>query len=255
MTKERIDRLICDRGLAPTRARAQSLFGTPGVRVFSGDRLVSKPGALVDADLPVRIEGEELKYVSRGGLKLEGALDHFGVDVTGLDALDVGASTGGFTDCLLQRGARSVIALDVGSGQLARKLREDVRVTVREKVNARRLTVEDVPHPVDLVVADVSFISLKLVLPSAMGFLKKGGAILVLVKPQFEAGRAGVGKNGVVKDPRVRLAAIQGVADFVAGTGMDVVGWVDSSIAGPEGNLEALLYARWPSGLESLNLP
>lgn len=254
MSKERIDRLICDRGLAPSRARAQALFTTQGVSVFSGDKRITKPGTLVDDSLPVRIDGEEMKFVSRGGLKLEGALVHFNICVEGMDALDVGASTGGFTDCLLQRGAKSVVALDVGSDQLASKIRSDGRVIVREKVNARCLKNDDVPYLVDFIVADVSFISLKLVLPSAMRFLKRGGAILVLVKPQFEVGREGVGKNGVVKNSAIRMAAIQGIVDFVARMGMRVIGWVDSSIPGPEGNVEALLYARWPENLVALNL-
>ncbi len=245
--KERIDRLLVERGLAASRARAQALFGAEDTAVFCGDRQIEKPGALVDAALPIRIEGSELKYVSRGGLKLEGALEHFGISVAGLDALDIGASTGGFTDCLLQRGASSVIALDVGQGQLAPKLRNDSRVTVREKVNARALTSDDVPWPVDFIVADVSFISLRLVLPPALSFLKPGGAILVLVKPQFEVGRSGVGKNGVVRDGQLRLRAIEGIADFAADKGLTVVGWVDSSVPGPEGNVEALLYARRPA--------
>lgn len=244
LRKERIDRLLVERGLVSSRARAQALFRDGGAAVFCGDRRVDKPGAMVDAELPIRVEGTELRYVSRGGLKLEGALEHFGIAVSGLHALDIGASTGGFTDCLLQRGAASVIALDVGQGQLAPRLRDDPRVTVREKVNARALTEADVPWPVDLIVADVSFISLRLVLPPALAFLKPGGAILVLVKPQFEVGREGVGKNGVVKDERLRLRAIQGIADFAGELGLPAVGWVDSSIPGPEGNLEALLYAR-----------
>ena len=246
--KERIDKLIVEQGFVPTRTRAQALFETEGVAVFSGDRRVTRPGALVDASLPIRVEGETLKYVSRGGLKLAGALDHFHISAAGLEALDIGASTGGFTDCLLQRGARRVIALDVGCGQLAPKLREDPRVVVREKVNARLLTADDVPGTVDLIVADVSFISLRLILPSAVRFLRPGGALLVLVKPQFEVGRGGLGKNGIVRDAGLRERAIQGIADFVADSGMHVHGWVDSSIAGGDGNREALLYAVWEKG-------
>ncbi|HCF60738.1 MAG TPA: TlyA family rRNA (cytidine-2'-O)-methyltransferase [Myxococcales bacterium] len=240
--KERIDKLLVERGLAESRAKAQALVLAG--EVVAGDQRVDKAGALVDVELPLRLKGEGLRYVSRGALKLEGALDHFGIDVTGLDALDVGASTGGFTDLLLQRGAARVVAVDVGYGQLHPKLRSDARVTVRERVNARALTREDVPFEVDLIVADVSFISLRLVLPSALGYLKPGGAIAVLVKPQFEVGRQDVGKGGVVRDPEKRRVAIEGIARFVAEQGLEVIGWIDAPIAGPAGNREALLYAR-----------
>lgn len=240
--KERIDKLLVERGLAESRAKAQALVLAG--EVVAGDQRVDKAGALVDVELPLRLKGEGLRYVSRGALKLEGALDHFGIDVTGLDALDVGASTGGFTDLLLQRGAARVVAVDVGYGQLHPKLRSDARVTVRERVNARALTREDVPFEVDLLVADVSFISLRLVLPSALGYLKPGGAIAVLVKPQFEVGRQDVGKGGVVRDPEKRRVAIEGIARFVAEQGLEVIGWIDAPIAGPAGNREALLYAR-----------
>ncbi|MGI5864903.1 MAG: TlyA family RNA methyltransferase [Myxococcales bacterium] len=240
--RERIDRLLVERGLAESRAKAQALVLAG--EVVAGDQRVDKPGALVAVELPIRLKGEGLRYVSRGALKLEGALDHFGIDVTGFDALDVGASTGGFTDLLLQRGASRVVAVDVGYGQLHPKLRGDARVTVRERVNARALTREDVPFDVDLIVADVSFISLRLVLPSALRFLKPGGAIAVLVKPQFEVGRQDVGKGGVVRDPEKRREAIEGIARFVAEQGLEVSGWIDAPIAGPAGNREAVLYAR-----------
>lgn len=243
--KERIDKLLVERGLAETRARAQALILAGSV--VAGEARVDKAGTLVDVDLPLRLKGEALRYVSRGGVKLEGALVHFGLDVTGLSAMDVGASTGGFTDCLLQRGAARVVALDVGYGQLHPKIRSDARVTVRERVNARSLTREDVPYDVDLIVVDVSFISLRLVLPSALSFLRPGGALLALVKPQFEVGREDVGKGGVVRDEAKRRAAIEGIAAFVAEQGLAVHGWEDSSIAGPAGNLEALLYARKPA--------
>ncbi len=242
--KTRLDKLLVDRGLAPSRARAQALFTDAEARVFVGGRPVDKPGAMVDANAEIRIVGEQLRYVSRGGLKLEGALEHFAIDVAGLTALDLGASTGGFTDCLLQRGAARVFAIDVGWGQLAPKLRADPRVVVRERVNARDLTTEDVPCPVDLIVADVSFISLGLVLPSALPFLRPGGAIVALVKPQFEVGRAGVGKKGVVRDENRRRAAIESICELVRGLGLSLVGWIDAPIAGPEGNREALIYAR-----------
>ncbi|MGC4116454.1 MAG: TlyA family RNA methyltransferase [Myxococcales bacterium] len=242
--KERIDKLLVERGLAETRAKAQALVlaGT----VVAGETRIDKPGQQVDVELPLRLKGETLKYVSRGGLKLEGALDHFQVDPKGLSAMDVGASTGGFTDCLLQRGAEKVLALDVGYGQLHPKIRGDSRVTVRERVNARALTREDVPFDVDLIVIDVSFISLKLVLPAAFTFLKPGGALVALVKPQFEVGREDVGKGGVVRDEAARLRAIEGIVGFVRDQGLAVAGWTDAPIAGPAGNLEALLYARKP---------
>ena len=240
--RERIDKLLVERGLAETRAKAQALL-LAGV-VLAGETRVDKPGTRVDILLPLRLKGEPLKFVSRGGLKLEGALDHFRIDVRGLSALDVGASTGGFTDCLLQRGAARVIAVDVGYGQLHPRIRGDPRVTVKERVNARVLTRGDVPFDVALVVVDVSFISLALVLPSALGFLTQGGALVALVKPQFEVGRADVGKGGVVRDEAKRREAIERIARFVGEQGLEVEGWIDAPIAGPKGNLEALLYAR-----------
>jgi 23S rRNA (cytidine1920-2'-O)/16S rRNA (cytidine1409-2'-O)-methyltransferase len=240
--KDRIDKLLVERGLAESRAKAQALLLAGEVVV--GETRIDKPGSLVDVELPIRLKGQGLRYVSRGALKLEGALDHFAIDVRGLDALDVGASTGGFTDLLLQRGASRVVALDVGYGQLHPKLRADPRVLVHERVNARSLTRDEVPFDVDLVVADVSFISLRLVLPAALEFLKPGGAIVVLVKPQFEVGREDVGKGGVVRDEAKRREAIEGMVAFVAGRGLVVVGWIDAPIAGPAGNREALLYGR-----------
>lgn len=244
--KERIDKLLVERGLVPSRSRAHALLASEETAVFAGERHVDKPSTLVDATLPIRIKGVPLRYVSRGGIKLEGALEHFDIDVTGLSALDLGASTGGFTDCLLQRGAAHVIALDVGCGQLAPSLRLDPRVTVREKVNARSLSESDVPFPVKLIVADVSFISLRLVLPPALPFLEPGGSILALVKPQFEVGKEGLGKKGVVRDEEKRRAAIESIRGFVHDLGLHVIGWVDASITGPAGNHEALLYAVRP---------
>jgi 23S rRNA (cytidine1920-2'-O)/16S rRNA (cytidine1409-2'-O)-methyltransferase len=241
-SKERIDKLLVDRGLADTRTRAQALVLAG--QVVAGETRVDKPGQLVDVELPLRLKGEAPRYVSRGGLKLEGALDHFQIDVTGLSAMDVGASTGGFTDCLLQRGASRVIALDVGYGQLHPKIRADPRVVVRERVNARALGREDVPFEVDLVVVDVSFISLKKVLPAALSFLKPQGMLVALVKPQFEVGRGQVGKGGVVRDEKLRRQAIEEIAAFVQAQALTVVGWIDAPIAGPAGNLEALLYAK-----------
>jgi 23S rRNA (cytidine1920-2'-O)/16S rRNA (cytidine1409-2'-O)-methyltransferase len=197
----------------------------------------------VPIDAELRLKGEVLKFVSRGGLKLEKALVHFGVDVTGAVCADIGASTGGFTDCLLQRGAVRVHAIDVGWGQLHEKLRRDPRVLSRERVNARHLTDDDLPEPVDLVVIDVSFISLKLVLPSVLPKLRAGGRLAALVKPQFEAGPQHIDKGGVVRDQQARAHAIEGVRVFVAEQGLRIDGLVDSPIAGPAGNVEALLVA------------
>lgn len=242
--RERIDKLLVARGLAETQAMAQAMVMAG--EVVAGETRIDKPGTMIPIELPIRLKGEGLKFVSRGGLKLEGALEHFQIDVHGLDALDLGASTGGFTDCLLQRGASRVIALDVGYGQLHPKLRSDPRVHVHERVNARALTRDDVPFDVDLLVADVSFISLRLVLPPAMPFVKPGGAMVVLVKPQFEVGREDVGKGGVVRDEAKRIQVIEGMAQWAREQGLEVVGWVESSIAGPAGNQEALLYARKP---------
>ncbi len=240
--KERLDLLLTQRGLAESRTKAQALI-LAGV-VVVGDQRVDKPGALVDREAEVRLKGEQLPYVSRGGLKLKGALDHFRLPVRGQVCADIGASTGGFTDCLLQEGATRVHAIDVGYGQLHEKLRQDPRVRSRERVNARNLTDEDLPEPVGVVVIDVSFISLRLVLPAVLAKLSPGGVLIALVKPQFEVGREHVGKGGVVKDAAARQQAIDGMVAFVKDQGLTVLGTIDSSIPGPAGNLEALLAAR-----------
>ncbi|MBK7858373.1 MAG: TlyA family RNA methyltransferase [Archangiaceae bacterium] len=237
---ERLDQLVVERGLAESRTRAQALILAGQVVV--NDQRVDKPGTRVPRDAELRLKGEVLPYVSRGGLKLAAALEHFRLDATGLTCADIGASTGGFTDCLLQRGAARVHAIDVGYGQLHEKLRADPRVISRERVNARHLTDEDLPETVGAMVIDVSFISLKLVLPSVLP--KLDGWLVALVKPQFEAGREGVEKGGVVRDPQVRAAAIEGVRAFVAEQGLDVLGVIDSPTPGPAGNVEALLAAR-----------
>ncbi len=232
--------MLVERGLAESRTKAQALILAGQVVV--GEARVDKPGTRVARDAEIRLKGEVLKYVSRGGLKLEAALDHFKLDPKGLVCADIGASTGGFTDCLLQRGAARVHAIDVGKAQLHQKLRADPRVISREGVNARRLTDEDLPERVGAVVIDVSFISLKLVLPSVLP--KLDGWLVALVKPQFEAGREGVEKGGVVRDPQVRAQTIEGVRAWVQERGLDVLGVIDSPIAGPAGNVEALLAAR-----------
>jgi 23S rRNA (cytidine1920-2'-O)/16S rRNA (cytidine1409-2'-O)-methyltransferase len=242
MAKVRIDQLLVDRGLAPSRARAQA-FVLAGVVFVDGAR-ADKPGAAVAEDANVEVRGGDHPFVSRGGVKLAGALDTFAIDVHGLRCLDVGASTGGFTDCLLQRGAASVIAVDVGYGQLAYKLRVDPRVSVMERTNARALTLEAIGEPVDLTVVDASFIGLEPLVPAIHRTLRDGGAIVALVKPQFEVGRdeASRGK-GVVRDPGARLAAIDQAVAAVARGGFEVLARCDSSLAGPKGNLEAFVHA------------
>jgi 23S rRNA (cytidine1920-2'-O)/16S rRNA (cytidine1409-2'-O)-methyltransferase len=214
--------------------------------VVVDDQRVDKPGTLVRRDAEVRLKGEPMPYVSRGGLKLKAALDRFGLDVQGAVCADLGASTGGFTDCLLQAGASRVHAIDVGYGQLHQKLRADPRVISRERVNARHLTGEDLPEPVSFLVIDVSFISLRLVLPAALPRLSSGGTLVALVQPQFEAGKEKVGKGGVVRDPAARAEAIDGIRAFVEAQGLAVVGVMDSPVPGPAGNVEALLVARRP---------
>ena len=240
--KQRVDKLLVDRGLCSTRTKAAAMVMAG--QVFVGERRIEKAGELLRPDVELHLKGEE-KYVSRGGLKLEAALDHFHVDVAGKIALDVGASTGGFTDCLLQRGATRVYAVDVGTHQLHEKLRADPRVISHEQVNARELTDAIVKESVQVIVIDVSFISLKLVLPSALRFLAPGGVLAALVKPQFEAGKGEVGKGGVVRDPVVRQKCIDGIVAFASQEcGLTVRGVIDSPIAGPAGNVEALLVAE-----------
>jgi 23S rRNA (cytidine1920-2'-O)/16S rRNA (cytidine1409-2'-O)-methyltransferase len=240
--KERLDVLVVERGLAESRAKAQALILAGQVVV--GDQRVDKPGALVPAESELRLKGEVLPYVSRGGLKLKGAIDRFSLDVRGKVAADIGASTGGFTDCLLQEGAVRVHAIDVGYGQLHEKLRKDPRVRSRERVNARYLSAEDLPEPVGVVVIDVSFISLTQVLPAVFPFLEPGGLLIALVKPQFEVGRDRLGKGGVVRDAQARQEAIDTVTAFVREAGLDVRGLMDSTVPGPAGNVEALLVAQ-----------
>ncbi len=242
--KERIDVLLVERGLAESRAKAQALVLAGQVVV--GEQRVDKPGQQVPVESDIRLKGEVLPYVSRGGLKLKGAIDKFGLVVRGKVAADIGASTGGFTDCLLQEGAERVHAIDVGYGQLHEKLRTDPRVRSRERVNARYLTAEDLPEKVGVVVIDVSFISLTQVLPSVLPYLEAGGLLIALVKPQFEVGREGIGKGGVVRDAAVRQAAIDAVVAFAKEQGLHLRGLMDSTVPGPAGNVEALLVADKP---------
>ncbi len=244
MKRQRIDLLLVERGLAESRTRAQALIMAGAV--VAGEARVDKPGALVDPALPLRIKEDAApqRYVSRGALKLERGLEVFPVDPRGKICADLGASTGGFTDLLLQRGARKVYAVDVGYGQLHPKVRGDPRVVVRERENARHLTAAALGERVELVVGDLSFISLKLVLPAVREILAEGGAAILLVKPQFEVGRGEVGKGGVVRDDAARRAALDAVADSARALGFEVLGHAESPIEGPAGNREWLLGLR-----------
>jgi len=230
------------RGLAESRTRAQALI-MAGV-VFSGEKKLGKAGDLLFDDAPLEVRGKDHPWVSRGGIKLDHALAHFAFDVTGAVALDVGSSTGGFTDVLLSRGAAKVYAVDVGTNQLAWKLRQDPRVIVHEQTNARRLDGRIVPEPVDVVVCDASFISLAKVLEAPLKLAKPAAALVALIKPQFEAGRSEVGKGGVVRDPAVHERVCAEVQEWVEAQGWRVLGIVPSPITGPEGNIEFLLGAE-----------
>ena len=212
--------------------------------VFSAERKLDKPGMALPEDAPLDVRGRDHPWVSRGGIKLAHGLDHFGWDVSGAVAIDVGSSTGGFTDVLLTRGAARVYAVDSGTNQLAWKLRQDPRVIVHEQTSARLLTPAHIPEPIDLIVCDASFIALAKVLELPLGFAKPDARALVLVKPQFEAGRAEVGKGGVVRDPAVHARVCAAVADWFEGQGWRVEGITPSPITGPEGNVEFLLAAR-----------
>jgi 23S rRNA (cytidine1920-2'-O)/16S rRNA (cytidine1409-2'-O)-methyltransferase len=242
VAKQRADQLLTERGLAESRAKAQALI-LAGL-VFAGERRIEKAGQVLAADAPLEVRGREHPWVSRGGIKLAHALDHFGWEVSGAVALDVGSSTGGFTDVLLQRGAAKVFAVDVGTNQLAWKLRQDPRVIVHEQTNARYLSDEIVTEPVDLIVCDASFISLAKVLDTALSFAKPGGRLVALVKPQFEAERSEIGKGGVVRDPEIHARVCEAARLWVEAQGWNVAGVVESPITGPEGNKEFLLSAQ-----------
>ncbi len=244
VAKQRADQMLVDRGLVESRARAQALI-MAGL-VFAGDRKVDKPGQALAADVVLDVRGRDHPWVSRGGIKLAHALTHFDLDVTGQVAIDVGSSTGGFTDVLLQGGAARVYAVDSGTNQLAWKLRQDERVIVHEQTSARILTADHIPEPVDLIVCDASFIGLAKVLERPMTFARPGARLVALIKPQFEAGREEVGKGGVVRDPVVHQRVCDEVAAWMAAQGWSVEGIVASPITGPEGNVEFLISARHP---------
>jgi 23S rRNA (cytidine1920-2'-O)/16S rRNA (cytidine1409-2'-O)-methyltransferase len=240
--KVRADQLLVARGLAESRTRAQALIMAGAV--FSAERKIGKAGDMLAEDAPLEVRGKDHPWVSRGGIKLDHGLEHFGFDVTGSIALDVGSSTGGFTDVLLSRGAAKVYAVDVGTNQLAWKLRQDPRVVVHEQTNARHLTAETVPEPIDIIVCDASFISLSKVLEAPLRLAKGGAKLAALVKPQFEAGREEVGKGGVVRDPDVHERVCVSAAEWIASQGWRVLGVTTSPITGPEGNVEFLLGAE-----------
>ncbi|HWR50379.1 MAG TPA: TlyA family RNA methyltransferase [Bryobacteraceae bacterium] len=238
--RQRLDQMLLDRGLVETRAKAQALILAGEVTV-NGQR-ADKPGHAVPTDSRIEV-AQPLRYVGRGGFKLEAALDHWSIDVTGRTCADIGASTGGFTDCLLQRGAATVYAVDVGAGQIDWKLRSDARVVLREGVNARYLSAEHIPEAIDFACADVSFISVTLILPALVPLLKPAGSMVILVKPQFEVGKGQVGKGGIVRDPVLHAGACARVERVARELGFETA-IIESPVLGAEGNKEFLLHAR-----------
>jgi 23S rRNA (cytidine1920-2'-O)/16S rRNA (cytidine1409-2'-O)-methyltransferase len=243
VAKLRLDQMLVDRGLSESRARAQALI-MAGL-VWSGDRRLDKPGLALAEETAIELKGQDHPFVSRGGLKLAHALAHFNLDPKDMVALDVGASTGGFTDVLLQNGAAKVYAVDVGHGQLAWKLRTDAKVVVLERTNARYLTQEQIPQPVDMVVCDASFIGLETILPAALALTKPQAWLVALIKPQFEVGKGRVGKGGVVRDPALHAEVCERISGWIGGLqDWQVLGIEPSPILGPEGNVEFLLAAQ-----------
>jgi 23S rRNA (cytidine1920-2'-O)/16S rRNA (cytidine1409-2'-O)-methyltransferase len=245
--KYRLDKLLVDRGLTPTRERAQALILAG--RVLVNEQKLEKPGTSVAHDAEIRLLGEDLRYVSRGGLKLERALQYWKIDLQGKFCLDVGASTGGFTDCMLQHGAARVLSVDTGYGQIAQSLRSDPRVALMERTNARKLAPGELPPGIQFLGMDVSFISATLVLPAVVAAVAPGPEVLeaaILIKPQFEAGREHVGKGGIVRDPQAHQLAIGRVRSCAESLGAADLDVIDSPIQGAEGNREFLLHARWP---------
>ena len=249
--KERLDLLLVEKGLAPSREKAKAVI-MAGIVYVDGQK-ADKAGEMVPREADIQVRGNALPYVSRGGLKLEKAMQEFPIRLEGAVCADIGASTGGFTDCMLQNGAAKVYAIDVGYGQLAWSLRSDPRVVNLERTNIRYVTREQVPQELDFFSVDVSFISLRLVLPVAFSLLKEGGQGVCLIKPQFEAGRELVGKKGVVRDPSTHRMVIEKAAAFARETGFDLLGLSYSPIKGPEGNIEYLLYLQKGTGKSALD--
>ena len=243
--KQRLDRLLVEKGIAPSRQRAQAMIMAG--KVLVNNRPVDKAGFLVGQNDDIELKGKDIPYVSRGGLKLEGALQSFELNPAGLVCLDVGASTGGFTDCLLQNGAARVYAVDVGYGQLAWKLRQDPRVAVIERTNIRHMQIEAIAEPVDLATIDVSFISLKIVVPAVAAFLKNGARLLALIKPQFEVGKDQVGKGGVVRDASLHNRVIHNLSAFFVELGFLSETVIPSPILGPKGNREFFILLQHPA--------
>jgi 23S rRNA (cytidine1920-2'-O)/16S rRNA (cytidine1409-2'-O)-methyltransferase len=246
--KQRLDKALVEQGIAGSRERAQALILAG--RVLVNEQKVDKPGAAVPESAVLRMLGEDLRYVSRGGLKLEGALAHWRIDLRGLRCLDVGTSTGGFTDCMLQHGAASVVCVDTGYGQIAHRLRDDARVQLMERTNARKLMPGDLPAGLDFFAMDVSFIAASLILPAVIAAafaegMRAGKQAIILVKPQFEAGREHVGKGGIVRDSAAHMQAVDRVRQTVIANGAAITEVIESPITGVEGNREFLLYTRF----------
>ncbi len=240
--KKRLDILVYEKGFAESREKAKAIIMAG--QVYVDNQKADKCGTSYDENANIEVRGNVLKYVSRGGLKLEKAIDNFGLDLNGAVAMDIGASTGGFTDCMLQNGAKKVYSIDVGYGQLAWKLRTDERVVNLERTNMRKVTREQVPDPIDFFSVDVSFISLRLILPVARELMAENAEAVCLIKPQFEAGREKVGKKGVVRDPSVHVEVVRGIYDFCLQSGFDVLNLDFSPIKGPEGNIEYLIHLK-----------
>lgn len=250
MQKKRLDIILVEKGYAQSRERAKSLIMS-GVVFVDGQRF-DKAGEVVSEEVNIEVKGSDIKYVSRGGLKLEKAMNNFPINLDNLTCMDIGASTGGFTDCMLQNGSKKVYAVDVGYGQLAWKLRCDERVINLERTNIRFLTKEDIGETIDFFSVDVSFISLKLVLPVAKTFLSENGSAVCLIKPQFEAGKENVGKKGVVRDKQVHIDVVESIINFVIELGFDVKGLTFSPVKGPEGNIEYLIFIQNGTGTSDL---
>lgn len=238
--KKRLDKLLVEKGLASTRQRALPLIMEG--RVIVNGSVITKPGTLIKEDSIIEIKGKEIPYVSRGGLKLEAAIKHFGISVKDKIAMDIGSSTGGFTDCLLKNGAKKVYCIDVGYGQLDWKLRQDSRVILYERTNIRYLDREKIPDKIDIATIDVSFISLLKVIPKVLEFLEDKGEIIALIKPQFEVGKAEVGKGGIVRDEKKRIETINKIKDGSEAFGLKTIGIMESPILGQKGNVEYFIY-------------